>query len=124
MPDPFELPRMLRPVVPLWVVRGLPVSAEVSYANLLLSPLGMPSGRRRFARRCARLYPGLAAIIGALNDLSEPRARLRRVNPVRINRRTLDVIKFPARKMRPVHFPIFALRIRSQNECAFPCANQ
>src|ERR1700722_2114681 len=27
-----------------WVVRGLPVSLESSYLNLLLSPLGIPSG--------------------------------------------------------------------------------
>src|SRR5207245_10333455 len=59
-----------------------------------------------------------------LNDLPEPRARLRRVNPVRINRRPFHMINLPARKMRPVHLPILALRIRSQDECAFLCTNQ
>ena len=47
------------------------------------------------------------------------RARLRCVNAVRINRRTFQVINFPAREMRAADFPSFARAIRSQDERAF-----
>ncbi len=57
----------------------------------------------------ARLGPGLPAIIRALDDLPKPGARLRSVDPVRIHRRTLEVINFPAGKMRPVDLPLSRL---------------
>ena len=39
MPHPFEIPTVLRPVKPLMrTFNGLPVSADVSYTNLLLLP--------------------------------------------------------------------------------------
>src|SRR5712691_702279 len=111
MPDALELPRMLRAVVPL-------MRAGHAIVNELVA-LGLGHsirGRGRLAGGCPWLRPGLAAIIGALNDLPKPRAGLRRVKPVRINRRPLDVINFPAGKMRPIDLPSFALAIRCQNE--------
>src|SRR5436189_254999 len=113
MPDSLELPRVLRAVVPL-------VSAGDAVVDELVAvAFGHAVGcSRRLAGRCARLYPSLAAIIGALNDLSEPGAGLRRVESVRINRRPLDVINFPTRKVRPADLPSFALAVRGQDERA------
>ena len=65
----------------------------------------------RLARGSSRLVPGFAAIVGALNDLSKPAACLRRVQPVRVSRRSLDVIHFPAREVRPLDRPFLALAI-------------
>src|SRR5205814_9493663 len=38
--------------------------------------------------------------------------------------RSFHVINFPAGKMRPVHFPIFALPVRCQDERALTCSSQ
>src|SRR6266567_5901733 len=46
------------------VVSGLPVSAEVSYTNLLLSPLDMPSG---FFNSSA-LLPGVFQVLPPLSE--------------------------------------------------------
>src|SRR5215472_5917216 len=70
--------------------------------------------------RCSRLVPSFAAIIGALNDLSEPATGLRRINPIRIHRRALQVIHLPSGKMRSADVPFLPLAIGRQNECAFP----
>src|SRR5438132_11734287 len=118
MPDALELPRMLGAVVP-----------HVRPGNAIVNEFVALAFRRavrtfQILGTAARSFPGFAAIARSLNDLPEPTARLRRVNPVWINRRPFHVINLPAGKMRPVHFPIFALRIRSQDERAFPCANQ
>src|SRR6266851_39867 len=107
---------MLRAVVPL-MRPGYTVIHE-------LVALAFGHAIRRLFHPAARRLPRFAAIIGALNDLSEPGARLRRVNPVRINRRTLNVINFPAGKMRATDLPSFTLPVRGQDERAFPCANQ
>src|SRR5260370_27343201 len=125
MPDAFELPRMLRAVIP-HVSRQRFAGFRRGIVNEFVAlAFGHAVGSgRRLARRCPWLYPGLAAVVGALNDLSEPGARLRRIQPVRINRRTLDVINFPARKMRSVDFPSFPLAVRCQDERALPCSNQ
>src|SRR5574341_1793331 len=76
-----------------------------------------------FARRCAWLVPRLSSIIGALNDLSEPTACLRCVNPARIHRRTFHVVNLPAGKMRPANLPPLAVTVRGQDERTFACAN-
>src|SRR5687767_8936151 len=68
--------------------------------------------------------PGLAAVIRALNDLPEPTAALGRKQPIRISRRSLDMINLPTGKMRTANVPSFALRVRGQNERPFPCTNQ
>ena len=68
--------------------------------------------------------PGLAAIVRALNDLPKPAARLGRIQPVGVSRRTFEVIELPARKKRPTDIPLFALAIRGQNECSLARANQ
>ena len=68
--------------------------------------------------------PGLAAIIGALNDLSEPATGLRNVDAIGIHRRTFHVIHLPPSKMRAADLPVFALAVGSKNERAFARAYQ
>ena len=82
MPDALELPGVLRAVVPL-VGAGDAVVGELVADRL----------------------PGLAAVVGALDHLPEPAARLRRVEPVRIDRRALEVVNLPAREMRAADVP-------------------
>src|SRR2546428_749600 len=60
--------------------------------------------------------PRPAAVAGALDDLSEPSARLRRVQPVRICGRSLHVIDLPPREMRAAHVPLFPLAVPRQDE--------
>ena len=92
---------MLRAVVPL-VRAGRPVVFEL----------------------IADCFPGLPAVIGALDDLAEPTAGLRRVDAVWLGGRAFEVINFPTRKMRAADIPLLALAIGSQNERAFFCADQ
>src|SRR4030095_386796 len=115
MPDPLELPWMLGAVVPLVGPRDAVVNEFVTFTHRHTLRTG--------CRSAARRVPCFAAVIGALNDLSKPGAGLRRVQPVLVNRRTFHVINFPARKMRPVNFPVFPLLVRCQDERALPCAN-
>src|ERR1700686_4176110 len=68
--------------------------------------------------------PGFPAIVRSLNHLTEPTAALRCIQPVGIRRRSLHVINFPARKMRPADIPLLALSIGSKHERAFPGAHQ
>src|SRR3954471_2080127 len=113
MPDPFELPRMLSAVVPHVGSRNAVVDEFVALAC-------RHSVRSFQFIRCApgRL-PGFSSVIGSLNHLAKPPAGLRRINTVRIQRRTFQMIKLPARKVRPINFPILALAIGSEDECAF-----
>src|ERR1700674_1854654 len=115
MPDALELPRMLSAVVPHMSRERLAGFRRDVVSEFVALPFrhSIRSGRG-LARRESWLEPVFTAVIRALNDLSEPRARLRRVNPVRINRRSFQVIHFPTRKVRTVHFPVFALCVRSQ----------
>ena len=101
VPDALELPGMRRAVVPL-VRAGHAVVDELVADRL----------------------PRLAAVVGALDHLPEPAARLRRVEPVRIGRRTLHVIDLPAGEMGAADVPLFALAVRRQNECALLRADQ
>src|SRR5207249_12227352 len=116
MPDPLELPRMLGAVVPLVRARDAVVNEFVTFTHR--------HTLRTCCRPATRRVPGFAAVVGTLNDLSEPRAGLRLVQPVLINRRTFHVINLPARKMRAVNLPVFPLLVRCQDERALPCANQ
>src|SRR5580698_1908364 len=53
-----------------------------------------------------------------------PTGGLRRIEPTRIGGRSLEVIDFPAGKVRTADFPVFALAIRRQDECPFSCTYQ
>src|SRR5262245_50517396 len=62
--------------------------------------------------------PVLAAVVRALNDLPEPAAGLRDVDPVRVRQRTLHVVNLPPGKERSADIPFVALAVRGQDECA------
>src|SRR5262249_43991835 len=82
MPDALELPGMRRPVVPL-----------------------MGPGDALVHELVAHRLPGLAAVAGPLNDLAEPAARLRGIEPVGIGRRRLQVIDLPSGEVRTADAP-------------------
>src|SRR3954469_17826357 len=68
--------------------------------------------------------PCLAAIVGTLHHLPKPPARLRRVNAIRIHRRSLQVINLPTAKMGPAHVPLLSLAVRRQDKGALLCSNE
>src|ERR1019366_5328968 len=110
MANALELPWFLRAVVPL--VRG---QGFAGLRRTVVNEL-VACGRRHRAGfghffASGRL-PGFAAVVGALNDLPEPAAGLRGIQPVRVNRRSLDVVQLPAREMRTADVPAFALAVR------------
>src|SRR5712692_1500262 len=112
VPDAFELPGMLCSVVPL--VRGewfASFSRSIVH-ELVAFAFGRAIRAFQLVGAAAGRVPSLTAIIGALNDLTEPAAGLRRVNAIRINWRTFHVINLPTRKMRAADFPTFARAIR------------
>src|ERR1700674_475431 len=116
MPHSFELPGMLRAVVPL--VRGEGSCGRV-VNELVALGLGRASRSGRLTGGRSGLMPGFAAIVGALDDLAKPSASLRSVDTIGIGRRSFDVVHFPAREVRTTDIPLFALAVRCKNECAF-----
>ena len=101
MPDALELPGVLRAVVPL-VSAGIAVVLELVADGL----------------------PGLAAVVRALDHLPEPAAGLRRIEPVRVGRRALEVVDLPAREVGAADLPLLALAVGRQDERAFARADQ
>ena len=101
MPDALELPGVRRAVVPL-------VGAGDAVVDELV----------------ADRLPGLAAVVGALDHLPEPAAGLRRVQPVRVGGRALEVVDLPAREVRAADVPLLALAVRRQDERALARADQ
>ncbi len=83
VPNSGELPRVGGPVVPL-----------------------MSAGRSLVLELVADGGPGLAAVIGSLDQLAEPLGGLRRVHAIGINGRTLDVIQLPPSEERTLDAPI------------------
>ncbi len=101
VPDALELPGAGRAVVPL-VGAGDAVVDELVPHRL----------------------PRLAAVVGALDLLPEPAARLRRVEPIRVGGRSLEVVHLPAREVGTADVPPLALSIRSQDERALLRADE
>src|SRR5262249_10030262 len=104
VPDALELPGVLGAVVPLMRRQRLARLRRGVVHELVALALG--EALRRLGRlpgRRARLVPGLAAVVGALDDLSEPAAALRRVQPVRVDGRALEVIDLPAAEEGTAH---------------------
>jgi hypothetical protein len=97
VPDPGELPRVGRAVVPL-VGAGHAVVGELVADRL----------------------PGLPAVVGALDQLPEPRRRLGRVDPVGVNRRSGEVVDLPAAEVGPVDVPVLSPVVGRQDESAAP----
>ena len=65
-----------------------------------------------------------AAVIGPLDDLAEPSARLRCVDAIGIHRRALQVIHLPPREVRAADVPLFAFAVCCENESALAGANK
>src|SRR5688572_11276105 len=101
MPDAGELPRVLRPVIPL-------VRAGDAVVHELI----------------ADRLPRPAAVVGTLHRLAEPPAGLRGIEPVWIDRRTLEVVHLPAREVGTTDIPPFALLIRRQDKRALARTDQ
>ena len=68
--------------------------------------------------------PGLAAVVGALDQLPEPAAGLRGVDAVGIGGRALEVVDLPAGKVRAADVPLLALAVGGQDEGALARADQ
>src|SRR5262245_12900088 len=101
VPDALELPGMGGAVVPL-------VSAGDSLVGKVI----------------ADWLPGFAAVARALDLLAEPAARLRDVDPVGLNGRTLDMIDFPAGKVGTTNIPLLACPVRLEDERTLPSSCQ
>src|SRR5262249_38212162 len=101
VPHPLELPRVRGPVVPLVRTRH-PVVRELVPDRI----------------------PGLPAVVGALDLLTEPPAALRGVDPIGIRRRALQVIHLPAGEMRTRHVPALPLAVRRQDEGSLARSDQ
>ena len=119
MPYSLELPGMLGAVVPL--VRGKRLAGfGRGVVRKLVADLGHAA---LSSEPTAGRLPRLAAIVGSLNHLSKPAASLRSINPIRIGRRSLQVIHLPTGEVWAGYIPLFALSIRRKNERAFARAN-
>ena len=94
VPDPLELPRPQRAVVPQVRARVAAGVAEVVPGRL----------------------PGRAPVVGTLDQLAEPPRVLRGVQPVRIGGGALHVVHLPPPEVRPAHRPLVALAVRSEDE--------
>ena len=101
MPHARELPRPLRAVIPEMGAGGALVGELVPHR-----------------------LPALAPVVGALDDLPEPAAGLRGVEPIRLRRRTLQVVHLPAPEVRPADVPLLARAVGGQDEGALACADQ
>src|SRR5438552_1248174 len=114
VPHPLELPGVLRTVVPL--VRG---ERLAGLGRGVVHELVALTGRhavRSLRHAAARCLPRLARVAGALNDLSEPPARLRGVETIGIRGRSLHVIDLPPREVGTAHVPLLALAVPGQDE--------
>jgi hypothetical protein len=101
VPDPLELPRMRRTVVPL-----------VGTGNTVVDEL------------VADGFPCLAAVVRALDELTKPAGGLRDVDAVRVRRRSLEVIDLPAAKMRTADIPFLTCAVGCQDERALARADE
>src|SRR5262249_7055928 len=101
VPHAGELPGMRRAVVP-----------EVGSGNpVVLEPVPYR-------------IPGDASVVRALNELPEPPGALRRVQPIRIGRRRLQMIHLPAPEVGTLPVPALARSVRRQDERTFPGSDQ
>src|SRR5215475_7206711 len=101
MPDALELPGVRCAVVPL-------VRAGDAVVHELVP----------------HRFPRLAPIFGALDLLPKPAAGLRRIQPLRVSGRALEVVDLPAAKVGATDIPLYALGIRPQNERTLACPNE
>src|SRR5262244_2974947 len=94
-----------------WCVPGTP-----SYTNVF--PTGShvwPPSVQRLVRGADPALPRLAPVVGALDLLPEPAAGLRRIQPMRVSGRALEVVDLPPAKVGATDTPPCALGVRRQN---------
>src|SRR5262249_17282209 len=72
----------------------------------------------------AHRLPRPAAVVGALDQLSEPAGALGRVDTIRIGRRSLEMVDLPPSEVRTGDAPPIPLAVRFQHERALARANQ
>src|SRR4029450_12936428 len=101
MPDALELPGVRCAVIPL-----------------------MRAGDTVVHELVPHWLPRLAPVVGALDLLPKPAAGLRRIQPMRVSGRSLEVVDLPAAKVGATDIPPCALGVRSQNERALACPNE
>src|SRR5204863_3334489 len=101
VPDPLELPRVGCAVVPLVRARCAVVDERIPGS-----------------------FPRLAAVVRALDDLSEPAARLGGIDSIRVGGGSLEMINLPATKVGAADVPAFKLPVRRQDEGALSRANE
>src|ERR1700751_1984085 len=101
MPNAFELPRMLRAIVPF-----------VRAGNTVVPEL------------VADGFPSLSAVLRTLDHLAKPPAGLGGVQAIRVSRRAFNVINLPPGEVWSVDFPLRSLAVSGQDKCSFLCANQ
>src|SRR5207302_1182977 len=125
VPDALERPGVLCAVVPLVRRERLAGFRTRVVDELVALALGKAlRSRGRLVGRRPRLVPGLAAVVGALDDLPEPAAGLRRIQPVRVHGRALQVVNLPALEERATDVPPLALAVRRQDERPLACPHQ
>src|SRR5882672_5365490 len=76
VPDALELPRMLRAIIKLMRCQRLAGFGGDVVNKFVALTLWHSAGALLFTGRRSRLKPGFASIIGTLNHLSKPTARL------------------------------------------------
>src|SRR6266853_6317793 len=101
----------------------MPDALELPWARSAVVPEVLPR-RALVGELVPDRIPGLATVVGALNDLPEPTRVLCGIDPVRVNRRALDVIDIPASEVRAADVPLRALRVRGHDERPFMRTNQ
>ena len=101
MPDARELPGVRRAVVP-----------QVRAGDAVVHEL-VP---HRLPRR--------APVVGALDQLPEPAAGLRRIQPIRVRGRSLEVVDLPAPEVGATDVPPLARAVRRQHERPLARTNQ
>src|SRR5580704_3405282 len=124
MPDALEFPGMLRAVIPLVRRQRFARLVRRVVDELVAITRWRSTGSGRLAVRRSRLMPRLSAVVRTLDDLAEPSAGLRGVQPVRVRRRPLEMVDLPTGKVRAADIPFFPLAVRRKNKCAFSCANK
>src|SRR5882757_2322346 len=101
MPDARKFPGMRRAVVPHMGARLAVVDEFV-----------------------ANGFPGLAAVVGTLDELTEPAGGLRSIKTIGVRGRAFEVIHLPTGKMRTADVPACPLGVGSENKRAFARAYQ